>query len=77
MLKVRLMRTKNNIKWFVKILWRNPKIGVTEFSALFQNKVTKKYYRAYVEVLPISALVCDDVQLLFNLKSVQVLSWIK
>ena len=50
MLKVRLMGTKNDIKWFGKILRRNPKIEVTEFSALFPNKGTKKYYRAYVEV---------------------------
>ena len=39
MLKVRLMGTKNDIKWFGKILQRNPKVEVTE-----------KFYRAYVEV---------------------------
>ena len=39
MLKVRLMGTKNDIKWFGKILQRNPKI-----------KGTKKFHRAYVEV---------------------------
>ena len=50
MLKVRLMGTKNDINWFGKILRRNPKIEVTEFSDLFSNKGTKKYYRAYVEV---------------------------
>ena len=50
MLKVRLMGTKNDINWFGKILRRNPKIEVTEFSDLFLNKGTKKYYRAYVEV---------------------------
>ena len=37
MLKVRLMGTK-------------PKIKVTEFSDLYPNKGTKKFYRAYVEV---------------------------
>ncbi|WP_182430847.1 hypothetical protein [Clostridium sp. AF50-3] len=31
MLKVRLMGTKNDIKWFGKILQRNPKVEVTEF----------------------------------------------
>ena len=46
MLKVRLMGTK--IKWFRKILQRNPKIEVTEFSDMFPNKGTKKYYRTYV-----------------------------
>ena len=50
MLKVRLMGTKNDIKWFGKILMGVPKIEVTEFSDLFPNKGTKKYYRAYVEV---------------------------
>ncbi|MCM1218850.1 MAG: hypothetical protein NC548_30575 [Lachnospiraceae bacterium] len=50
MLKVRLMGTKNDIKWFGKILRRSPKMEVTEFSDLFPNKGTKKYYRAYVEV---------------------------
>ena len=37
MLKVRLMGTKNDIKWFRKILQRNPKIVVTEFSDMFPN----------------------------------------
>lgn len=50
MLKVRLMGTKNDIKWFGKILQRHTKIEVTEFSDLYPNKGTKKYYRAYVEV---------------------------
>ncbi len=50
MLKIRLMGTKNDIKWFEKILKRQPKVAVTEFSELYQNKGTNKYYRAYVEV---------------------------
>ncbi len=50
MLKVRLMGTKNDIKWFGKILRRNPKVDVTEFSDLYPNKGTNKFYRAYVEV---------------------------
>jgi len=50
MLKVRLMGTRNDIKWFRKILQRSPKMEVAEFSDLFPNKGTKKYYRAYVEV---------------------------
>ena len=41
MLKVRLMGTKNDIKWFGKILQRNPKIEVTEFSDLYPNKGTR------------------------------------
>lgn len=50
MLKVRLMGTKNDITWFGKILNNNSKIEVTEFSDLYPNKGTKKFYRAYVEV---------------------------
>ena len=50
MLKVRLMGTKNDIKWFGKILQRNPKIEVTEFSDVYPNKGTKRFHRAYVEV---------------------------
>ena len=38
MLKIRLMGTKNDIKWFGKILQRNPKLEVTEFSDLYPNK---------------------------------------
>ena len=50
MLKVQLMGTKNDIKWFGKILQRNSKIEVTEFSDLYPNKSIKKFHRAYVEV---------------------------
>lgn len=51
MLKIRLMGTKNDIKWFEKILKRNSKIEVAEFSALYPNKGTNKFYRVYVEVM--------------------------
>jgi Ran GTPase-activating protein (RanGAP) involved in mRNA processing and transport len=51
MLKLRLMGTKNEIKWFAKILERTPKLEVVEFSNLYINKGTDKYYRAYVEVI--------------------------
>lgn len=51
MLKIRLMGTKNDIKWFEKILRRNPKVEVTEFSELYSNKGTNKFYRVYVEVM--------------------------
>lgn len=50
MLKIRLMGTKKDIKWFEKILKRQPKVVVTEFSEMYQNKGTNKYYRVYVEV---------------------------
>ena len=50
MLKVRVMGTKNEITWFRKIMQRNSKMEVTEFSDLYPNKGTKKFYRAYAEV---------------------------
>ena len=50
MLKIRLMGTKNDIKWFERILKRQPKVAVTEFSEFYRNKGTDKYYRVYVEV---------------------------
>ena len=50
MLKVRLMGTKNDIKWFQRLLQRNPKVEVTEFSDLYENKGTKRFYRVYAEV---------------------------
>ena len=50
MLKVRLMGTKNDIKWFKKILCRNPKLEVIVFSDFYSNKGTKRFYRVYAEV---------------------------
>ena len=50
MLKIRLMGTKNDIKWFEKILKRNPKIKLLEFSDVYPNKGTKRFHRVYVEV---------------------------
>ena len=50
MLKVQLMGTKNDSRWFEKILKRHPKVIMTDFSELYQNKRTNKYYRAYAEV---------------------------
>ncbi len=50
MLKIRLMGTKNDIKWFERILRRQSKVAVTEFSEMYPNKGTNRFYRAYVEV---------------------------
>jgi len=44
------MGTKKDIKWFEKILRRQPKVAVTEVSEMYQNKGTNKYYRVYVKV---------------------------
>lgn len=62
MLKIRLMGTKNDIRWFGKILQRNSKIEVTEFSDLYSNKGTQKYYRAYVEVQKSNAKEKSEIQ---------------
>ena len=50
MLKLRLMGTIRDIKWFKKMLLRNKGIVVTEFSAPYQIKGSKKNRRVYVEV---------------------------
>ena len=50
MLKIRLMGTKNDIKWFDRLLRRQHKVAVTEVSEMYPNKGTDRFYRAYVEV---------------------------
>lgn len=50
MLKIRLQGTKNDIKWFRKIIERNPKLDVQEFSDYYKNTGTDRYYRAYANV---------------------------
>lgn len=50
MLKIRLQGTKQDIRWFSKILNRNKLIRVLQISELFENKGTAKYYRAYAEI---------------------------
>ncbi len=49
-LKIRLMGTKNDIKWFERLLRRQRKVAVTEVSEMYPNKGTDRFYRAYVEV---------------------------
>ena len=60
MLKIRLMGTKNDIKWFERILQRQPKVAVTEVSELYRNKGTNRYYRAYVEVQNVGRQIEGD-----------------
>lgn len=50
MLKIRLMGTKNDIKWLEKLLKRHSKVDVTEVSELYRLNCTNRYYRAYMEV---------------------------
>lgn len=50
MLKIRLMGTKNDIKWFERMLKRETRVTVNDFSELYPNKGTDRYYRAYAEI---------------------------
>lgn len=50
MLKIRLQGTPKDILWFKKILERDKRIHLIEFSDMFSNKGTNKYFRVYAEV---------------------------
>ena len=50
MLKIRLQGTDQESEWFKKILLVIPQIKVREFSELYPNKGTKKYFRVYSEI---------------------------
>ncbi len=50
MLKIRLQGTEQEIEWFKKILLVMSQIKVKEFSELYSNNGTKKYFRAYSEI---------------------------
>lgn len=50
MLKVRLMGTVRDIRWFEKMLRRNRHLEVSEFSVPYQIKGSKKNRRVYAEV---------------------------
>ncbi|MBP3719118.1 MAG: DUF3970 family protein [Eubacterium sp.] len=50
MLKVRLQGTKNDIRWFLKILSRDKRFDVENTSTFFSNKGTEKYKRLYTEI---------------------------
>lgn len=50
MLKVRLMGEKNEIRWFLRLLNRIPKVQIENTSTFFDNKGTNRYKRIYTEV---------------------------
>jgi len=50
LLKIRLQGTEQEIEWFKKILLVMSQIKVKEFSELYSNNGTKKYFRAYSEI---------------------------
>ncbi|MCI6731737.1 MAG: hypothetical protein MR487_05370 [Lachnospiraceae bacterium] len=50
MLKIRLQGTPKDIQWFRKILERDKRIHLIDFSEMFTNKGTNRYFRVYAEV---------------------------
>lgn len=50
MLKVRLQGTKNDIRWFLKLLGRDKRFDIENTSTFFSNKGTDKYKRLYTEI---------------------------
>lgn len=50
MLKIRLMGTKSDIRWFQNFLQIDSDIEVLELSDIYPNKGTDRYYRSYAEV---------------------------
>ena len=50
MLKVRLMGTKRDMKWFRKTLERDRRIHVIRISEPYAIKGSNRYYRMYIEV---------------------------
>ena len=50
MLKIRLQGTPKDIQWFRKILERDKRIHLIDFSGMFTNKGTNRYFRVYAEV---------------------------
>lgn len=50
MLKIRLMGTTNDIKWFSKLLKRDKQVEIIGESEIYDNKGTQKYKRKYVEI---------------------------
>ena len=50
MLKVRLMGTTNEIKWFKKMMERNKRIHLLNNSEILSIRNSKKFRRMYMEI---------------------------
>lgn len=49
-LRIRLIGTRNEIKWFMRILRRHPKVVLEELPGqLYRDNGTSGYYRAYAK----------------------------
>lgn len=50
MLKIRLQGTKNDIRWFIRLLQRDKRLDLENVSTFFNNAGTERYKRVYAEV---------------------------
>ena len=50
MLKIRLQGTANDIRWIKDLLEQNERVEILDFSDLYSNKGTKRFFRAYSEI---------------------------
>lgn len=50
MVKLRMMGTKNELKWMQRQLMRNSACEFNEFSEILPLRGTSKYHRMYVQV---------------------------
>jgi hypothetical protein len=50
MLKIRLQGTKNDIRWFIRLLQRDKRLDLENVSTFFNNAGAERYKRVYAEV---------------------------
>ena len=50
MIKLRLQGTKNEIRWFIRLLQREPRVDLENTSTFYNNKGTERFKRLYTEV---------------------------
>lgn len=55
MLKLRLQGTPNEIRWFIRLLQREPRVNLENISTYFSNKGTERYKRLYTQVNRVDA----------------------
>ena len=60
MLKLRLQGTKNEIRWFLKLLQRHPRVDLENTSTFYDNKGTQKYKRVYTQVLRMDSKIKNN-----------------
>ena len=51
MIKMRLQGTKNDVRWFLKLLSRDDRFDLIDTSDCFQIKTSAKYKRLYTNVI--------------------------